>query len=492
MHKIIVTNQQDLIQLQRPGLEVVTPKQYISRSEFAKRRNTRVFNLCRDYSYQSKGYYVSLLAEARGHRPIPDVKRLQDIKSLSIVRSISEDMDELIQKSLKKIRSNEFILSVYFGKNVSAQYDRISAELHRSFAVPLLRARFIKNEKWTLQSIRPIAMKDVPAHHQEFMLSSATEFFSKKRFDNSKGQDSKFDLAILVQPGEEAAPSNKKALQKFKEASERNAFSVEFITRDDLPRLSEFDAMFIRTTTNVNHYTYRMARTAESLGLTVIDDPSSILKCSNKVYLAELLRNARIPSPHTMIIHSDNRKEVLAELALPCILKLPDSSFSLGVIKVETEEQLNSELRRMLDQSELVIGQRYAPTDFDWRIGVLNGKALFACKYFMAKDHWQIYNWKSDSVEEIEGNFQTLNIDDVPPAIVEMSEKATALIGNGLYGVDIKEVDGKPLIIEINDNPNIDAGVEDQLLGDRLYEAVVLAIQQRILNRLGIKSIDNV
>jgi len=280
-----------------------------------------------------------------------------------------------------------------------------------------------------------------------------------------------------------AAPSDKKALQKFKEIAEKNGFFVEFITKEDANRLSEFDALFIRATTSVNHYTYKMARKAESEGLAVIDDPSSILKCANKVYLAELLKNAKIATPKTMIIHADNRKEVAQTLGLPCILKLPDSSFSQGVIKVSSEEELKSTLKRMLDQSELMIGQSYTPTDFDWRVGVLDGKALFACKYFMAKDHWQIYNWSSADKAEIEGNFQTMAIEDAPAYVIDIALKSTKLIGNGLYGVDIKEINGKAVIIEINDNPNIDHGVEDKVIGDKLYEEIIKWLKNKIVQR---------
>lgn len=326
----------------------------------------------------------------------------------------------------------------------------------------------------------------MPAHHVDFVKSAAAQFFDKKRYSAAKEETSKYDLAILIQPEEVEAPSNKKALQKFKEAAERAGFFVEFITKDDAPRITEFDALFIRTTTSVNHYTYRMARKAESEGLAVIDDPSSILKCANKVYLAELLRLAKISTPKTMIIHSDNRKEVAQNLGLPCILKLPDSSFSQGVIKVSDEEELKTELKKMLDLSDLVIGQAYTPTDFDWRIGVLDGEVIFACKYFMAKGHWQIYNWKSDDKEEIEGNFESVMIDEVPNYIIDAAEKSTRLIGNGLYGVDVKEYNGTAMVIEINDNPNIDAGIEDCVLGDALYSKVIDALTKKIHVRLGI------
>jgi glutathione synthase/RimK-type ligase-like ATP-grasp enzyme len=57
--------------------------------------------------------------------------------------------------------------------------------------------------------------------------------------------------------------------------------------------------------------------------------------------------------------------------------------------------------------------------------------------------------------------------------VVKLAARAARLIGDGLYGVDLKVVRGKPVVIEINDNPNIDAGVEDAALGDELYRRVM-------------------
>ena len=44
--------------------------------------------------------------------------------------------------------------------------------------------------------------------------------------------------------------------------------------------------------------------------------------------------------------------------------------------------------------------------------------------------------------------------------------KAANLIGDGLYGVDLKQIGKKVYVIEVNANPNIDAGMEDQILKD--------------------------
>jgi glutathione synthase/RimK-type ligase-like ATP-grasp enzyme len=70
---------------------------------------------------------------------------------------------------------------------------------------------------------------------------------------------------------------------------------VEFLERADYGRLLEFDALFIRETTAVNHHTYRFARRAAQDDLVVIDDPQSILRCTNKVWLAQRMTRAGVP-----------------------------------------------------------------------------------------------------------------------------------------------------------------------------------------------------
>src|SRR5206468_3306790 len=122
------------------------------------------------------------------------------------------------------------------------------------------------------------------------------------------------------------------------------------ITKDEYNNLGEYDALFIRETTNVNHYTYRFARRAAVEGMVVMDDPESILKCSNKVYMAELLDRHKIQTPKTIIVQKDNTAEA-SNLGFPLILKMPDSCFSIGVIKVDSPAKLEDELQKMLSKS---------------------------------------------------------------------------------------------------------------------------------------------
>jgi len=469
-----------------PEVEVVASRAYLADPRYTDRRGTKIFNLCRSYRYQSIGYYVSLLATARGHKPLPSVATVQDMKSQTLLRSVSEELDRLIQKSLAPLQGQEFILSIYFGRNLAKRYDRLSLHLFKLFQAPFLRASFAwqgKNRKWQLQNIGPIAASEIPADHHPFVVEVAKEYFAGKRRSLPRRVTPRFDLAILANAEETDPPSDQRALGRFVKAAESLGLNVEMIAKDDFGRLAEFDALFIRETTNVNHHTYRFARRAAAEGLVVVDDPESILKCTNKVFLAELLTRHRIPAPRTLIVHRENRRTVVAELGLPCILKQPDSSFSRGVVKVETPEELEAAIDRLLAKSEMIIAQEFLPTPFDWRVGIFDRRPLFVCKYFMARKHWQIIRQGENGSETAYGKVETLPVEHAPSAVVSTALKAANLIGDGLYGVDIKQVGRKCYVIEVNDNPNVDSGLEDAVLKDELYLRIMRIMLGRIERR---------
>ena len=463
------------------GVQVIPPGDYLANPKCNFRSGTRVYNLCRSYAYQSMGYYVSLLAEARGQRPIPDVMTIQDLHGTAAVRLIPQSLDELIQKSLKSLTGDKFTLSVYFGENMAASHSRLAKELYGVFRAPLLQFKFKRRSKWRLQSASAIALSDVSENHREFVAKAAREHFLKRSKTRPKPKNFRYDMAILHNPAEgELAPSDEMALKKMVKAAAEQGIAAELITNSDASRILEFDALFIRETTAVNHSTYRLARRAEAAGLVVIDDPLSILRCSNKVFLAELLNRAKIPTPKTIVVHRRNIDAVADELHFPCVLKRPDSAFSKGVAKADNRDELNALLKTYFSDSELVIAQAFMRTDFDWRIGILDQQAIFACKYHMANGHWQIAK-HSDKGEKMRfGKCETLSLDAVPAEAIDIALRSANLVGSGLYGVDVKEAEGKFYIIEVNDNPNLDSGIEDAVLKDDLYRQIMKSFVRRI------------
>lgn len=481
-HLIILDNPNEW-KLTIPGVEVYSAKDYLTREEFRKRRNVKVYNLCKSYRYQTFGYYVSLLASARGHKPIPSVSTIQDLKSQPLIRTVSEDLDELIQRSLEGLKSKDFTLSIYFGRNMAKRYDRLCGQLFQLFQAPFIRAHFSHNDHWRIQSIKPISAIDIPEDHLPFVESFARSFFKSRRVSSRKEIIYNYDVAILVNPDEKLPPSDKKALHKFVKAAHDLGLDAELITREDVGRLAEFDALFIRETTSVNHHTYRIARKAKAEGLVVIDDPDSILKCTNKIYLAELLDANKIRTPKTIIAHPENIREIKTRIGFPCILKQPDSAFSQGVKKAADADELIDRLDEFLTKSDLVIAQEFLPTEFDWRIGIIAKTPFYACKYFMARNHWQILKQQDGTGKHVDGRVQTIAIEDVPENVINTALKAANLIGEGLYGVDLKEIDGMCYIIEINDNPSIECGFEDAVMKMDLYTTIMKVFRDRIERR---------
>ncbi|MEX1042716.1 MAG: RimK family protein [Pirellulaceae bacterium] len=483
MSILIVTDNPQRWPSDHPAISVVDPKDYITETRYSELRSAKVFNLCQTYRYQSVGYYVSLLAEARGHRPVPSVAAMQDWKTRSIIRLISEDLDDLILKSLAPIKSTRFTLSVYFGKNMAKRYDSLAWKLFNLFQAPLLRAKFIlEKDRWQLTSVSGISAADVPDAHWPFIVETGVEHFSRPRAFGKPKNRPRFDMAILRNMDDPEPPSDDVALQRFAKAAAAQGVAVDTISRDDYGSLPEFDALFIRDTTAVNHYTYRFARRAAAEGLVVIDDPQSIVRCTNKVYLAELLLRHKIPVPRTMVVHRDNMDQLAEQFGFPCVLKKPDSAFSRGVVKVKDQGELDEKLSEFIADSELIIAQEYLPTTFDWRIGIFDRQPLFACKYYMAKGHWQIVRHDNPTQSRY-GKLETLPVELAPRKAVQVALKAANLIGDGLYGVDVKESEGKFYVIEVNDNPNLNSGCEDAVLKGELYRRMVEIFVKRIEQR---------
>jgi len=479
---IVVDDPKDM-PLAFEGVEIVPAKAYIADARYAGMRWAKVYNLCRSYKYQGAGYYVSLLAAARGHKPVPSVTTIQDLKSPALVRAAIDEFDGLIQKSLAPILSGEFVLSIYFGRNLARRHDDLSSRLFRLFQAPLMRAHFehrTKTGKWFLKNITPITVREIPAEHRDFVVEVAHEFFKKRKTHRSRRSTARYDLAILQNPDEKEPPSDPRALVRFIKAAEAVGLAAELIDKNDSGRLAEFDALFIRETTSVQHHTYRLARKAVSEGLVVIDDPESILKCSNKVFLAEIMTKYKIPTPKTVIVHRDNAADLVKILGLPCVLKRPDSSFSAGVVKADTESELGPLVKGLLENSELVIAQEFIYTPFDWRVGVFDRQPVFVCKYYMPRKHWQIIKRDSAGGNTEYGNFETFAVKDAPAGLLKVALKAANLIGDGLYGVDVKQVGNKYFVIEVNDNPNINSGVEDKILKGELYDMFMGSFLRRI------------
>ncbi|MCG6966860.1 MAG: RimK family protein [Chromatiaceae bacterium] len=463
-----------------PDYHVVEVRDYLVDPTWSTRRDLRVLNLCRDTDYHSPGYYASLLAEARGHKVIPSVRTLQDLSRKALYSTELGDLDKHVDKLFRDSPTEitRFEVLVCFGRCEAHELRHLARAVFEAFRAPLIKVELRRGRVWHISGIRSVGLKTL-RRSQEDLFFEAMAGYLRRPWRNVRGRrNMRYDLAILYDPVEKLAPSDRRALAQFIRAARTEGIDAELVTARDFGRIAEFDALFIRETTNVNHYTYRFARRAASEGLVVIDDPDSILRCTNKIYLAELLNRHKIATPASVILSRDELDRAEEQLGYPMVLKMPDGAFSTGVFKVKDRAEFEDRAAQLFHDSELILAQAYTPTEFDWRIGVLNGELLYACRYYMARGHWQIADHSKGKVRE--GAFDTLAPEDVPKAVIQTALKASNAIGNGLYGVDLKQVGRKVLVIEVNDNPNIDSGVEDKVIGVELYQRIMREFLRRL------------
>jgi glutathione synthase/RimK-type ligase-like ATP-grasp enzyme/gamma-glutamyl:cysteine ligase YbdK (ATP-grasp superfamily) len=508
-----------------PADMVVAADRYLEGREEECDPRSVVVNLCRSFRYGSKGYYVSLLAAARGQPALPTLETSEGLaEPYGVFRALQEagvptvDMAEMRvrrrhldlpsppppeaseedeaphafpapilrvgtegEERYRFARPDEYAETlVFLGVCPDARFRTAARVVFREWPAPVLRLQLLhEDEEWKVTQVAPVA----PHHLSPDERASLVEALSDEQRVLRRGREAprearRASIAVLVDPNDRFSPSSPETIDRLERVAGRMNVHVHRIGPGDLRKLPEYDALFIRTLTGVAEPAFQFALRAEALDMPVVDDSQSIIRCGNKVFLEELLRREGVPTPKTRIVTASTPWEEVEALGSPFVIKLPDGSFSSAVHKVASKKEYRERSRPMFRRSPLIIAQEWLPTEFDWRITVLGGKLLFAARYFMARGHWQIRSEQKGT--ERYGKVEAVPRGQAPREVVEAAIRAARLIGDGLYGVDLKETPDGPVVIEINDNPNLDNGYEDTADGNAIYEDVVEFFVRRV------------
>jgi glutathione synthase/RimK-type ligase-like ATP-grasp enzyme/gamma-glutamyl:cysteine ligase YbdK (ATP-grasp superfamily) len=517
----VVSNQEDAKGL--PEGIAVAADRYLEGGEALGEPGTVVVNLCRTWKYGSKGYYVSLLADARGQHAIPPVDVSEGFAdAYGLFRTLQEagvptvDPEEMRARRrgakppaspgeeeeeaprafplpLVRVQDKEgwtvrpaaeeeaAETLVYLGSAADARFRNTALSVYREWPAPVLRLQLVREDgEWKVTALAP-----VPPHrlakeeHARLCEALGNEKRIVRRGTEPAREERRASLAVLHDPDDVFSPSSPETLDRLERIAAKRNVHVRRIGLDELHKLPEYDALWIRALTGVSEPAFQFALRAEALGMPVVDDSQSIIRCGNKVFLEELLRREGIPTPRTRILTRHTPWEQVAELGSPLVIKLPDGSFSAAVHKVSSRDEYRRRADDMFRRSPLIIAQEFLPTDYDWRITVLDGRLLFACKYHMARGHWQVRT-ETPGGKERYGRVESVPREQAPRDVVEAALRAARLIGDGLYGVDLKETADGPVVIEINDNPNLDVGYDDAADGTTIYEDLVDFFVRRI------------
>ncbi|MCB1630136.1 MAG: RimK family alpha-L-glutamate ligase, partial [Xanthomonadales bacterium] len=187
----------------------------------------------------------------------------------------------------------------------------------------------IETGEWTrIERIRPLAINKLEEAERAFLYEAMARYTRRDWRGPKVKTPPRYTFAVLHDPDEQLPPSSKSSLKHLARVAEKMDVEIDLITKKDLSRLSEYDALFIRETTTIKNHTFRFAQRAQQEGIPVIDDPVSMIRCTNKLYLKELLESAGIQMPPTVMLSSTaDIPKAEAELDYPIVLKIPDGSF---------------------------------------------------------------------------------------------------------------------------------------------------------------------
>ena len=227
-------------------------------------------------------------------------------------------------------------------------------------------------------------------------------------------------IACFVEKYNFSDPREENALQNFKQTAEKLGHEFNFMFRENVAEIPQYDAVFI-----------------------------------NKEEF-----------------HHKQILEIFRGFGKPVVVKAPYTSFSRYVEKVACETSFREVATRFFRKSDVLAVQKFMPTAFDWRVGILNDKVLYVCKYMIPKGRWKHGAKLRGKPTFIWGRTVALKCENAPAELKDLALRACSVIGHGLYGVDIKQANCNYVVVEVNDNPSIYAGYED-LRSKDLYGKII-------------------
>src|SRR5258705_7097082 len=234
----------------------------------------------------------------------------------------------------------ELKLLVCFGISRDDRFDSFGRLLFDWFRCPALEVTVEPGQWLSIDRIRPRNITRLANGEAEFLRESLHQHTRREWRDPKARTQAKYDLAVLYDPNEKMPPSSPTSIKYFIRIAEKLSVDVEPITRRQLAELAEYDGLFIRENTSIDNHTYRFARRAWQEGMPVIDDPISMIRCTNKVFLMELLSQNQVATPPTvMLADACDLPPAMDELGLPLVVRIPYGSCSPGRHQVEPRKE---------------------------------------------------------------------------------------------------------------------------------------------------------
>src|SRR5262245_58243365 len=234
---ILVDQQRDFPNAETPH-KVIATSEYLARPRLFDSGRPKLLNLARSYAYQSKGYYASLLAEARGHRVVPTVETMLELREAKLYEHALPELEEELNRCARRADfqpEGEFKLLVCFGIARDARFEPFGRLLFDWFRCPALEVAVDTGSTWL--AIDRIRMRNITrlGNGETAFFHAALHQHTQREWRDPKARTvAKYDLAVLYDPTEKMPPSSKDSIKHLARIAGRLSVDVEPIQRRQL------------------------------------------------------------------------------------------------------------------------------------------------------------------------------------------------------------------------------------------------------------------
>ena len=218
----------------------------------------------------------------------------------------------------------------------------------------------------------------------------------------------------------------------------------------------------------------------------MLNTRSAMLTCDNKLTTALLFEKFGIPTPRTAFISNEKNLDDALKLVgskFPIILKTLTGTQGIGVVKVESYENLVSTVQALWNHDAEVLIQEFMEVPFDVRTFVVDNKIFASTKRIHSSTDFRSNIHRGGSAEPYKLSEEEMEI------ILKASRVSKAY----LVGVDHIVYKGKPYVLEVNGSPGTgadymaytyedyysDAKPSEKITGENLIGNVIKWVSKR-------------
>ncbi len=244
--------------------------------------------------------------------------------------------------------------------------------------------------------------------------------------------------------------------------------------------ITDFDLVYFKQTLGCAEYAGAIASFLRSTGVDYICDEVTDMMSLSKVSECAILNERHLPIPKTALVHRFSIEKyvdtIVEELGLPIIMK--DATGRKGLLNFRLSSR--EEVIRIANENPDIdfVFQEFIENDGDYRLLVLGDKVSVAIHRKRLDDSVTHINTGKESVA-------SLTPPESVPELCRLALESAKVMKRQIAGVDItvNSNSGRPVIIEVNDAPQIASGrfVPEKMAATNEYLCELLNANKKLI-----------